>query len=143
MSFIGLPFGVCSRSQNKILRHQCCRVRRFGCYATVDHPKEKDSSISYDGQDKVSRHTVWKQYLQEKGSPECHQCNGTGQILCPACEGKGYFVIELFNVTSSNQCQVCRGHRMAPCPTCKEYIYRAVKDWDTQNDVKSNPSSNV
>ncbi|KAK4527024.1 hypothetical protein GAYE_SCF34G4945 [Galdieria yellowstonensis] len=100
---------------------------RMSWVATLKSSKIEGSSAIPEGE-QPDLHTKWEQCLQEKGSPECQQCQGSGQIPCPACEGKGYFVMEVFNVTSSNQCQVCRGHRKTPCPTCKEYIYRAVKD---------------
>jgi hypothetical protein len=118
---------IVPRLQKKISPLPCCQVNKaLGCFANLGRA-QLDGSFSVP-EAKNSKDMRWEQILQEKGSPECQQCQGTGEILCPACEGKGYFVMEVFNITSSNQCQVCRGHRKAPCPTCKEYIYRAVND---------------
>ncbi|GJD08898.1 hypothetical protein Gasu2_31780 [Galdieria sulphuraria] len=138
MTFIGPSFQSLTgtRLKKKLPRHYSCYATIGGCFAKWERAQLENPSVSQtEGEEEIVEHTKWEQYLQEKGSPECKQCSGTGEIPCPACEGKGYFVIELFNVTSSNQCQVCRGYRKAPCPTCKEYIYRAVNDWDKKNSI--------
>jgi hypothetical protein len=63
-----------------------------------------------------------------KGRPECEQCRGAGEILCPVCEGKGYYALEILGTVSAGQCGMCRGTKKCPCPTCKEHIYLAMSD---------------
>eukprot|EP00871_Galdieria_phlegrea_P005021 jgi/Galph1/551/GphlegSOOS_G5355.1 len=99
-------------------------------YLSVGDSEAKKAAEEHFEPASATPNQLWSHFTKDKGNPDCKQCNGTGVIPCPACEGQGYFVMEIFSVTSSNQCQLCRGHRVAPCPLCKEHVYRAINWWD-------------
>ncbi len=76
-----------------------------------------------------------------KGRAACEQCHGAGEISCPVCEGKGYYVLEMLGTVSAGQCGMCRGKKRCPCPTCKEHVYIAASERSTSARKSSDGST--
>lgn len=76
-----------------------------------------------------------------KGRSDCEQCHGAGEICCPVCEGKGYYVLEMFGTVSAGQCGMCRGKKKCPCPSCKEHVYTAASERSSPTRKNSEATS--
>ena len=50
---------------------------------------------------------------------KCEICHGTGEIVCPGCDGGAVKGVTDKNSTEWESCARCKGIGNIECPTCK------------------------
>mmetsp|Transcript_9274 Transcript_9274/g.19579 ORF Transcript_9274/g.19579 Transcript_9274/m.19579 type:complete len:197 (+) Transcript_9274:67-657(+) len=113
-------------------RGSACRgcVRRVGTRGrgvlAVKCSEQEESATSVESTSSESSESA----PSSSSNGSCEQCAGAETIVCPVCDGKGLFSLEMMGTVSSTTCPMCRGKKTTPCPTCKREVYNAVQWWD-------------
>jgi hypothetical protein len=64
------------------------------------------------------------EFVAPYGDNTCHVCDGEGEVECPRCGGRGYFLIEWDDGTEEEiECCKCDGTGVARCDNCGGYGY--------------------
>lgn len=64
------------------------------------------------------------EFVAPYGDNTCYVCDGEGEVECPRCGGRGYFLIEWDDGTEEEiECCKCDGTGVARCDECGGYGY--------------------
>lgn len=71
-----------------------------------------------DGDELEYEHAFAHECEDEEGDYWCDECEDTGEILCPECDGFGKTVSEAGGYVDT--CPECNGTKVVDCPDCEE-----------------------
>lgn len=58
-------------------------------------------------------------HLTDRSSSYCVNCRGSGQVLCPECNGSTTHGVHSAGGLKTNRCMCCHGRGRCTCPACK------------------------